>query len=142
MNPTPAKSQMLQEQLNDMNNNTLGPSQFGQNPNEVSVFRGSGAGYVSDRLGLGERAKLKVLNPTPAPAPVVTRAPAPAPTPAPAAEEEIEVINVQVSSKEDRDLIAANMAKIGLLIMENNMLRYQIERTDHQLSQKGIRYGR
>lgn len=97
-----------------------------------SIFRGTGAGKVSDRLSLGQRTRLIEAPVTFQP---VHREVVPVVSSGKVIEKEV-VVNVARSDPEDRKIIAECMAKIALLIMENNKIRYQIERTEHQISQK------
>lgn len=99
-----------------------------------SIFRGTGASKMSDRLSLGQRSRQveAPVNFQPIHREV-------APVQAGKVIEKEVVVNVAKSDPEDRKIIAECMAKIALLIMENNKIRYQIERTEHQINQKNGR---
>jgi hypothetical protein len=97
-----------------------------------SLFRGTGAGRMADRLSLGQRTKEVFTEVPHTHKEVNVSSPTTGVTPI---EKEV-IVNVARSDPEDRKIIAECMAKIALLIMENNKIRYQIERTEHEISQK------
>lgn len=99
-----------------------------------SLFRGTGAGRMADRLSLGQRSKEIVTHVERPHKEVTVNAPVNGQTTG-VIEKEV-IVNVARSDPEDRKIIAECMAKIALLIMENNKIRYQIERTEHEISQK------
>ena len=63
LDPVPAHSQVIEYKLHAINNEDVATTTYipPKHKADVSIFRGSGAGYVSDRLGLGERAKVNFM---------------------------------------------------------------------------------